>query len=216
MTAQKKDVYDPAVIRDFARLVGDQVHLDHLYLLTVADVRGTNPGLWTAWKARAFEDLYRQTERALRMNIEHPRGTGELLREREHAALAELRGRGLEEEGIRAIWSGFCRGLFLAFPRRRDRVAHDGAARRPFRGLPGRLARPYGRRKHRDTGPRSVRGAPFLHYLLGAGREGTEHPGCAHPALRGPAQSCAIPGRAARWRSAARRRPARSHLRFPA
>ena len=115
MTAQKKDVYDPAVIRDFARLVGDQVHLDHLYLLTVADVRGTNPGLWTAWKARAFEDLYRQTERALRMNIEHPRGTGELLKEREHAALTQLRGRGLEEEGIRAIWSGFAEDYFWLF-----------------------------------------------------------------------------------------------------
>ena len=115
MTAQKKDVYDPAVIRDFARLVGDQVHLDHLYLLTVADVRGTNPNLWTAWKARAFEDLYRQTERALRMNIEHPSGTGELLKEREQAALLELRGRGLEEERIRAVWNRFAEDYFWLF-----------------------------------------------------------------------------------------------------
>ena len=115
MTAQKKDVYDPAVIRDFARLVGDQVHLDHLYLLTVADVRGTNPNLWTAWKARAFEDLYRQTERALRMNIEHPSGTGELLKEREQAALLELRDRGLEEERIRAVWDRFAEDYFWLF-----------------------------------------------------------------------------------------------------
>ena len=115
MTAQKKDVYDPAVIRDFARLVGDQVHLDHLYLLTVADVRGTNPSLWTAWKARAFEDLYLQTERALRMNIEHPSGTGELLKEREQAALLELRGRGLEEERIRAVWNRFAEDYFWLF-----------------------------------------------------------------------------------------------------
>lgn len=115
MTAQKKDVYDPAVIRDFARLVGDQVHLDHLYLLTVADVRGTNPNLWTAWKARAFEDLYRQTERALRMNVEHPSGTGELLKEREQAALLELRGRGLDEERIRAVWNRFAEDYFWLF-----------------------------------------------------------------------------------------------------
>ena len=115
MTAQKKDVYDPAVIRDFARLVGDQVHLDHLYLLTVADVRGTNPNLWTAWKARAFEDLYRQTERALRMNIEHPSGTGELLKEREQAALLELRARGLDEERIRAVWNRFAEDYFWLF-----------------------------------------------------------------------------------------------------
>lgn len=115
MTAQKKDVYDPAVIHDFARLVGDQVHLDHLYLLTVADVRGTNPSLWTAWKARAFEDLYRQTERALRMNIEHPRGTEELLRERENAALLQLRGSGLGEKRIRAAWSRFAEDYFWLF-----------------------------------------------------------------------------------------------------
>ena len=115
MTAQKKDVYDPAVIRDFARLVGDQVHLDHLYLLTVADVRGTNPNLWTAWKARAFEDLYRQTERALRMNIEHPRGTEELLKERRRAALLELRTRGIGDKRIRAVWDRFAEDYFWLF-----------------------------------------------------------------------------------------------------
>ena len=115
MTAQKKDVYDPAVVREFARLVGDQTHLDHLYLLTVADVRGTNPNLWTAWKARVFEDLYRQTEHALRMNIEHPSDTEELLAEREQAALLELRCRGLEEDEIRAAWSRFREDYFWLF-----------------------------------------------------------------------------------------------------
>ena len=115
MTAQKKDVYDPAVVREFARLVGDQTHLDHLYLLTVADVRGTNPNLWTAWKARVLEDLYRQTEHALRMNIEHPSGTEELLAEREQAALLELRCRGLEEDEIRATWNRFREDYFWLF-----------------------------------------------------------------------------------------------------
>ena len=115
MTAQKKDVYDPAVVAEFARLVGDRIHLDHLYLLTVADVRGTNPGLWTAWKARVFEDLYLQTVRALRMNIEHPGGTGELLAERECAALLELRSRGLEEGRVRALWSRFEEDYFWLF-----------------------------------------------------------------------------------------------------
>ena len=115
MTAQKKDVYDPAVIREFARLVGDQVHLDHLYLLTVADVRGTNPNLWTAWKARVFEDLYLQTQRALRMNIEHPSGTEELLKEREHAAQDQLRRMGIEDDQIRVIWNRFPEDYFWLF-----------------------------------------------------------------------------------------------------
>lgn len=130
MTAQKKDVYDPAVVREFARQVGDQVHLDHLYLLTVADVRGTNPGLWTAWKARVFEDLYRQTERVLRVNIEHPSGTGELLEERKQDALLELRGQGLQEDEIRAIWSRFEEDYFWLF-REDEIVWHTQALHAP-------------------------------------------------------------------------------------
>ena len=53
MTAQKKDIGDPDVINEFASEVGDQLHLDYLYVLTVADVRGTNPKLWNSWKAQA-------------------------------------------------------------------------------------------------------------------------------------------------------------------
>lgn len=114
-TAQKKDVYDPAVVAEFAGLVGDKIHLDHLYLLTVADVRGTNPSLWTAWKARVFEDLHRQTERALRMNIEHPGGAGELLADRERAALLELGARGMAEDEARALWRRFAEDYFGLF-----------------------------------------------------------------------------------------------------
>ncbi len=131
-TAQKKDVYDPAVVAEFAGLVGDKIHLDHLYLLTVADVRGTNPSLWTAWKARVFEDLHRQTERALRMNIEHPGGAGELLADRERAALLELGARGMAEDEARALWRRFAEDYFGLF--RDDEIVwhtqalKDGAA----------------------------------------------------------------------------------------
>src|SRR6202051_3363980 len=58
ITSQKKDISDPDIIHGFARQVGDQAHLDYLYVLTVADVRGTNPKLWNAWKARLFEEFY--------------------------------------------------------------------------------------------------------------------------------------------------------------
>ncbi|MDZ7826760.1 MAG: HD domain-containing protein [Gammaproteobacteria bacterium] len=51
MTAQRKDISDPQVINEFARQVGDQRRLDHLYLLTVADIRGTDPKLWNSWRA---------------------------------------------------------------------------------------------------------------------------------------------------------------------
>ncbi|MCW5638268.1 MAG: [protein-PII] uridylyltransferase [Rubrivivax sp.] len=63
--AQKQDLSDPDVIHAFARLVGTPRRLDALYLLTVADVRGTSPKVWNAWKAKLLEDLYRLTLRAL-------------------------------------------------------------------------------------------------------------------------------------------------------
>ena len=76
--AQKQDVHDPGVVSAFARLVGDERRLVALYLLTVADVRGTSPKVWNAWKAKLLEDLFRAARRVL---------TGEVLEL--DAALAE-------------------------------------------------------------------------------------------------------------------------------
>ncbi|MBZ8138892.1 [protein-PII] uridylyltransferase [Rubrivivax gelatinosus] len=63
--AQKEDLSDSEVIADFARLVGDERRLIGLYLLTVADIRGTSPRVWNAWKGKLLEDLFRLTLRAL-------------------------------------------------------------------------------------------------------------------------------------------------------
>ncbi|MEN9419289.1 MAG: UTP-GlnB uridylyltransferase, GlnD, partial [Pseudomonadota bacterium] len=63
--AQKEDLSDPEVILAFARLVGNEHRLTALYLLTVADIRGTSPKVWNAWKGKLLEDLYRLTLRAL-------------------------------------------------------------------------------------------------------------------------------------------------------
>jgi [protein-PII] uridylyltransferase len=63
--AQKGDLSDAEVIRGFARLVGTPRRLNALYLLTVADIRGTSPKVWNAWKGKLLEDLYRLTLRAL-------------------------------------------------------------------------------------------------------------------------------------------------------
>ena len=63
--AQKEDLSDPEVIRAFADTVGDVRRLTALYLLTVADIRGTSPRVWNAWKGKLLEDLYRVTLRAL-------------------------------------------------------------------------------------------------------------------------------------------------------
>ena len=64
-TAQKEDIADPDVIRRFGGLVKDERTLNALYLLTVADIRGTSPKVWNAWKGKLLEDLYRITLRSL-------------------------------------------------------------------------------------------------------------------------------------------------------
>jgi len=63
--AQKQDLADPSVIARFAAMVGTDRRLVALYLLTVADIRGTSPKVWNAWKARLLEDLFRRARRAL-------------------------------------------------------------------------------------------------------------------------------------------------------
>src|SRR4029450_8362600 len=89
VTAQKKDISDPKVIHEFAKLVGDQVHLDYLYVLTVADVRGTNPKLWNNWKASLFAGFYQRTREALRRGLESPLDRDQLIAEQ------QARGRGV-------------------------------------------------------------------------------------------------------------------------
>ena len=63
--AQKSDLSDPDVIGAFAKRVGSERYLTALYLLTVADIRGTSPKVWNAWKGKLLEDLYRYTLRVL-------------------------------------------------------------------------------------------------------------------------------------------------------
>jgi [protein-PII] uridylyltransferase len=63
--AQKEDLSEPDVIEAFAQRVGNERYLTALYLLTVADIRGTSPKVWNAWKGKLLEDLYRFTLRAL-------------------------------------------------------------------------------------------------------------------------------------------------------
>jgi len=113
LTSQKKDIGDPDVIREFAALVGDQTHLDYLYLLTVADVRATNPELWNSWRKQLFEGLYRLTKQALRRGLENPIDKDELLRQRRDDARKLLSQTTLDGETINNVWSNFTDEYFL-------------------------------------------------------------------------------------------------------
>jgi [protein-PII] uridylyltransferase len=70
--AQKQDIADPEVVNSFAATVGSERRLVALYLLTVADVRGTSPKVWNAWKAKLLEDLFRSTRHLLNGGVLKP------------------------------------------------------------------------------------------------------------------------------------------------
>jgi [protein-PII] uridylyltransferase len=112
-TAQKKDIGDPDVINEFAALIGDKTHLDYLYVLTVADVRGTNPNLWNSWKASLFRDLYELTARALRIGLENPIDREQLILEKKAEAMTLVTNAGVPEPTISEIWSLLTEDYFL-------------------------------------------------------------------------------------------------------
>ncbi|HTB67563.1 MAG TPA: [protein-PII] uridylyltransferase [Steroidobacteraceae bacterium] len=115
VTAQKQDITDPQVISAFARKVGDETHLDHLYVLTCADVRGTNPKLWNSWKASLFHEFYERVKRALRRGLESPIDQEELIRETQSAARQLLVGYGIAVEDIERLWARFSQQYFLQY-----------------------------------------------------------------------------------------------------
>ncbi len=109
-TAQKKDLTDPDVMRDFAATVKDQRHLVALYLLTVADIRGTSPKVWNAWKAKLLEDLFNVTQHRLaghRVSLESS------LQSRQQEAVARLRLYALAEQAHEKFWAQLDTVYFL-------------------------------------------------------------------------------------------------------
>jgi [protein-PII] uridylyltransferase len=113
LTAQKQDIADPQVISAFARKVGDEAHLDYLYVLTCADVRGTNPKLWNSWKASLFHEFYARVKRALRRGLESPIDQDELIRETQDNARRLLAEHGVSEPDIERAWARFSAPYFL-------------------------------------------------------------------------------------------------------
>jgi len=104
-TTQREDISDPGVINRFAARVGDEMHLNYLYLLTVADINGTNPKLWNSWKAALMIDLYKNTQLALRRGLGNPIDKEERINEIRAQATLILKDNIKAETGIARIWS---------------------------------------------------------------------------------------------------------------
>jgi [protein-PII] uridylyltransferase len=108
--AQKQDVHDPEVVGAFAAQVGSERRLVALYLLTVADVRGTSPKVWNAWKAKLLEDLFRATRRVL---TGEPIARDAALAEKQAEAARLLGLYGLSDSVKERLWAQLDTAYFL-------------------------------------------------------------------------------------------------------
>ncbi len=99
--AQKEDMSDSDVVASFAKRVGNERNLTALYLLTVADIRGTSPKVWNAWKGKLLEDAYRMTLRTLGGRAPDPDAEAQ---SRKNEALVTLALHAEPFEGHKALW----------------------------------------------------------------------------------------------------------------
>jgi len=113
ITVQRKDISDMQVVQTFAAEVGDPTRLDYLYLLTVADVRGTNPKRWNSWRDALLSEIYHNTRAALLRGLDNPQAQDELIAQKRSEALRLLRRRDADPDACAGLWRGLSRDFFL-------------------------------------------------------------------------------------------------------
>ena len=113
--AQRRDISDPEVIRQFAETMGDQEHLDNLYLLTLADIRGTSPKVWNGWKGQLLLDLYHVTTRALRSGVGQPIELEKRVESAQSSALEFVDQKALPLEAVNQFWGSMQGDYFTRY-----------------------------------------------------------------------------------------------------
>jgi len=115
MTAQRKDISDPDVILEFAQKIGSTEYLNYLYLLTVADIRATNPELWNSWKDALLKELYSETYTVIHKGLPNPAALADRLFENKQEAKTELLKLGMIDESINHAWQHVSDDYFLRY-----------------------------------------------------------------------------------------------------
>jgi [protein-PII] uridylyltransferase len=115
MTAQRKDISDPEIIHEFATILGNTEYLNHLYLLTVADIRATSPKLWNSWKDSLLKELYNAAHTALRKGLQEPASQQVQISETKQEARKELHEQGISDQTIDQTWMHFNDDYFLRY-----------------------------------------------------------------------------------------------------
>lgn len=104
VTAQQQDIDDPYIIKEFANNVGNLTRLNYLYLLTIADMRGTNPKLFNSWRSSLLAELYRRTSEYFRQDIESATNRDELVEQVKSSALQLVQKTNLEQDSCLEFW----------------------------------------------------------------------------------------------------------------
>lgn len=104
ITAQRKDIDDPDEQLEFARQVGSIEYLDHLYLLTISDIRATNPELWTSFKQSLLQSLYEHTLLILQRGLDNPLEAGDVIAKRQARTLTLLNQRWQNNPKVMQLW----------------------------------------------------------------------------------------------------------------
>lgn len=113
VTAQRKDISDPDVVHQFAREVGSESMLDYLYLLTVADIRATNPKQWNNWKDSLLRELYQSTKKIIRQGIEQTPDIEDIINENREAACDLIARSHYDKAEVEALCKEFPGDYFL-------------------------------------------------------------------------------------------------------
>jgi len=113
ITAQRKDISDPEIIAEFAQHVDSMSRLDYLYLLTMCDIRATNPAHWNSWKNKLLVELYNKTAQVLRKGPQHHADKQHDIHHHRTYALRSLSRNGLSSRDVHHIWRNFTDEYFL-------------------------------------------------------------------------------------------------------
>jgi [protein-PII] uridylyltransferase len=113
ITAQRKDISDPDIIGEFAQHIGSMSRLDYLYLLTLCDIRATNPAHWNSWKNKLLVELYNKTAQVLRKGLQHQIDKQDDIHHHRTYALRSLSRNGLSSRDVHHIWRNFTDEYFL-------------------------------------------------------------------------------------------------------
>ena len=115
MTIQRRDISDPEIIYQFAQQVHSMRHLDYLYLLTVADIRGTNPDLWNSWKESLLKSLYISTRKLLETGELKPVNEQKIIAQNRQKAHHLLIDSGVDAADIARTWAKMGDKYFLRY-----------------------------------------------------------------------------------------------------